>query len=38
MEIPRPLLERLKKNEEIARKFNEIEISILSILNFEDFF
>ncbi|WP_321494187.1 sensor domain-containing diguanylate cyclase [uncultured Desulfobacter sp.] len=38
MEIPRYLLERLKKNEEIARKFNEIEISILSILNFEDFF
>lgn len=38
MEIPRHLLQRLKKNEEIARKFNEIEISILSILNFEDFF
>ncbi len=38
MEIPRQLLERLKQNEEIARKFNEIEISILSILNFRDFF
>lgn len=38
MEIPQHLLARLKKNEEIARKFNEIEISILSILNFEDFF
>lgn len=38
MEIPQQLLTRLKKNEEIARKFNEIEISILSILNFEDFF
>ena len=38
MEIPQHLLERLKRNEEIARKFNEIEISILSILNFEDFF
>ena len=38
MEIPRHLLERLKQNEEIARKFNEIEISILSILNFRDFF
>ncbi|MGD9825204.1 sensor domain-containing diguanylate cyclase [Desulfobacter sp.] len=38
MEIPLHLIEQLKKNEEIARKFNEIEISILSILNFEDFF
>jgi len=38
MEIPRHLIDQLKKNEEIARKFNEIEISILSILNFEDFF
>lgn len=38
MDIPQHLFERLKKNEEIAKKFNEIEISILSILNFEDFF
>ena len=38
MEIPQHLLKRLKKNEEITRKFNEIEISILSILNFKDFF
>jgi diguanylate cyclase (GGDEF)-like protein len=38
MEIPKTLLDRLKKNEEIARKFNEIEISILSILEFHDFF
>lgn len=38
MEIPSALIERLKKNEEIAKKFNEIEISILSILNFHDFF
>jgi len=38
MEIPQHLLTRLKKNEEIARKFNEIEISILTILNFKDFF
>jgi len=38
MEIPQHLLKRLKRNEEIARKFNEIEISILSILNFKDFF
>lgn len=38
MEIPQHLIERLKKNEEIAKKFNDIEVSILSILNFEDFF
>lgn len=38
MEIAQQILERLKKNEEIAKKFNQIEISILSILNFEDFF
>lgn len=37
MEIPRSLLERLEKNEEIAGKFNEIEVSILTILNFQDF-
>lgn len=38
MEIPKALLDRLKKNEEIAKKFNDIEVSILSILNFHDFF
>ncbi|MCG8686056.1 MAG: sensor domain-containing diguanylate cyclase [Desulfobacterales bacterium] len=38
MEIPKALIDRLKKNEEIAKKFNEIEVSILSILNFNDFF
>ena len=38
MEIPKALLARLKQNEEIAKKFNEIEVSILSILNFHDFF
>lgn len=37
MDLPLPLLERLKQNETIARKFNEIEISILTILNFQDF-
>nr|WP_319392575.1 sensor domain-containing diguanylate cyclase [uncultured Desulfobacter sp.] len=38
MEIPKALLDRLKKNEETARKFNEIEVSILSILDFHNFF
>lgn len=38
MEIPQSLLVRLKENEKIAKKFNEIEISILTILNFQDFF
>ncbi|MBC8439254.1 MAG: diguanylate cyclase [Deltaproteobacteria bacterium] len=37
MTIPSTILERLKQNEIIARKFHEIEISILSILNFQDF-
>jgi diguanylate cyclase (GGDEF)-like protein len=32
------ILETLKENEEIARKFFEIEVSILSILNFQDLF
>ena len=32
------LLETLRINEEIAQKFYEIEISILSILNFRDLF
>lgn len=31
-------IERLKYNEEIARKFFEIEISVLSIFNFKDLF
>ncbi|WDP89649.1 MAG: GGDEF domain-containing protein [Desulfobacter sp.] len=38
MEIPKALIDRLKENEAIAKKFTEIEISILSILNFNDFF
>ena len=37
MAIPNSVLERLKNNEIIARKFHEIEISILTILNFQDF-
>lgn len=37
MPIPQSLLERLKQNEIIARRFHEIEISILTILNFQDF-
>ncbi len=32
------LFARLKENEEIARKFFEVETSVLSTLNFEDFF
>jgi len=35
--IPQTILERLKQNEIIARKFHETEISILTILNFQDF-
>jgi len=37
MPIPKSILERIKQNEIIAKKFHEIEISILSILNFQDF-
>ncbi len=37
MEISPSLMALLKENEEIAEKFNEIEISILNILNFQDF-
>ncbi|MCD4674519.1 MAG: GGDEF domain-containing protein [Desulfobacula sp.] len=37
MTIPKSILERLKQNEIVARKFHEIEISILTILNFQDF-
>jgi uncharacterized protein YigA (DUF484 family) len=32
------ILERIRDNEEIARKFFEIEVSILSILDFEGLF
>ncbi len=32
------ILERLELNEEIAKKFFEVEVSILSILNFKDLF
>ena len=32
------LFKRLQKNEEIAKKFHEIEIKILSIYNFKDIF
>lgn len=32
------ILQRLKENEEIYRKFNQLEASIISILNFRDFF
>ncbi len=32
------LFDRLKKNEEIAKKFSDIEIRILSVLNFRDLF
>jgi diguanylate cyclase (GGDEF)-like protein len=32
------ILDRLRKNEEIARKFSEIEAKILSVLNFKDLF
>ena len=37
MLLPKTILERLKQNEIIARKFHEVEISILTILNFQDF-
>ena len=32
------LIDRLQKNEQIDKKFHEIETRILSILNFKDFF
>ncbi len=38
MKLPQSILKILRQNEESARKFNEIENSILSILNFRDFF
>ena len=34
----RDLIERLRKNEEIDKKFHEIETRLLSILNFKDLF
>ena len=37
MEIPHSLLLRLQENEKISKKFNEIEMSILTILNYQDF-
>lgn len=37
MPIPKSLFERLKHNEIVTRRFNEIENSILTILNFQDF-
>ena len=36
MDMLESIKQRLKQNEETARKFHEIEISILSILNFQD--
>jgi len=38
MDIPEDILNRLKHNEKIAEKFYEIENSIQTILNFQDFF
>ncbi|MEN8210439.1 MAG: GGDEF domain-containing protein [Thermodesulfobacteriota bacterium] len=35
--IPKHLLDRMEHNEIVARKFYEIEISILTIFNFKDF-
>ncbi len=32
------ILDRLERNEEIAKKFFEVEVTILSVLNFKDFF
>ena len=32
------ILERLERNEEVAKKFFEVEVTILSVLNFRDFF
>jgi len=36
MTIPESFLKRMKHNEIVAKKFHEIEISILTILNFQD--
>ncbi len=38
MNIPESILQRLQENEQIAMKFHELESSILTILNFQDFF
>ena len=32
------ILQRLNENEEVQRKFHELELKIISILNFKDFF
>lgn len=32
------LIERFRENEDLARKFHEVESRILSVLNFRDFF
>ena len=31
-------IERFRENEDLARKFHEVESRILSVLDFEDFF
>lgn len=38
MKIPDAVLARLEANEQVAKKFHHIEISVLTILNFQDFF
>ncbi len=38
MKIPDEILARLEANERVAKKFHHIEISLLTILNFQDFF
>ncbi|ACN16663.1 putative reponse regulator (CheY and GGDEF domain family protein) [Desulforapulum autotrophicum HRM2] len=38
MKIPDAILARLAANEQVAKKFHHIEISVLTILNFQDFF
>ena len=37
MTIPNTLFDRVRQNEIIAKKFHDIEINILTILNFQDF-
>ena len=37
MSIPNTLFDRVRQNEIIAKKFHDIEINILTILNFQDF-
>ena len=38
MKIPDAILARLEANEQVAKKFHHIEMSVLTILNFQDFF